>query len=648
MEVRISIWPAGHVAQVSKPALLESLVLGAAVSFWFSMATLPAAEPPVRYVGEPPPDLARPDGGLRPVVGAQNFQVFRATRARPDLSDGRGWTFNHATTLTWWQGRFYLEFINSPIDEHGWPTHAVLSSSVDGRRWTKPRIVFPAWESKTETKNGLPLRSLIHQRMGFFNAPNGRLLVLSHYGIWDKPFGGPGHVVREVGPSGSFGPIYFLRYGEGWNEARAFSPFYTASPDKGFVAACDALLADPFITDQWFETQLGYPPAAYMKIAGEYDPKDQRKALSFYRRKDGQMVALWKKAWSALSTDEGRTWSTPVQAPGFARTFAKLWGQRTEDGRFAIAYCPQDSPPGNRWPLAVVTSDDGCTFDNMLVIHGEVPLRRYPGLAKDIGPQYVRGLEGGEPPGSDLWLTYSVNKEDIWVSRVPVPIRASQTAHVHETFDDLEVGGVVTGWNIYSPLWSSVEVVAFPSRKNHSLRLKDGDPYDYARAVRVFPESSKVSVSFKLLAERTERGRLDVDLLDARGHCPVRVSWTETGAVQANTGQGPQVVRKLAEHQAGRWATAHIELDCGRQTFSLSLNGAQVLADAPLIEPAATVERLSFRTGEARPIFKEQAHIAGGPPNESLYFTGAIAPQTDRPISPAVFYLDEVQTVGQP
>ena len=612
------------------------------------LANLRAAEPPVRCVGGPPPDLTRPDGGLRPVVGAHNFQVFRATRARPDLSDGRGWTFNHATTLTWWRGRFYLEFINSPIDEHGWPTHAVLSSSADGRHWTKPKIVFPAWESKTETKDGLPLRSLIHQRMGFFNAPNGRLLVLSHYGIWDKPFGGPGHVVREVRANGSLGPVNFLRYGEGWNEARAFYPFYAASRDKGFVAACEALLDDPFITDQWFETQQGFPPDAYIKIAGEYDPKDQRKALSFYRRKDGHMVALWKKAWTALSTDEGRTWSTPVQAPGFARTFAKLWGQQTEDGRFAIAYCPQDAPPGNRWPLAVVTSDDGSTFDNMLVVHGEVPLRRYPGLAKDIGPQYVRGLEGGNPPGSDMWLAYSVNKEDIWVSRVPVPIRGGATEHVNETFNKMEPGGIVSGWNIYSPTWAPVEVVAFPSRKNRSLRLKDGDPYDYARAVKVFPESRKVSASFKLLAENPDRGRLEVELLDALGRCPVRVAWTETGAVQASVGRQPQVVRRLADSGRGHWTAARIELDGQRQAFSVWLDGQCALSNAPFAEPTATVERVSFRTGETRPIFREQAHLAGGPPNESLYFTGAIAPQTDRPIAPAVFYLDDVQTVGQP
>jgi hypothetical protein len=68
--------------------------------------TIPAlfsrgSEAPVRYVGKALPDPTRPDGGLRPAVGVQNYQVMRATRARPELSDGRGWTFNHAPMLTY-------------------------------------------------------------------------------------------------------------------------------------------------------------------------------------------------------------------------------------------------------------------------------------------------------------------------------------------------------------------------------------------------------------------------------------------------------------------------------------------------------------------------------------------------------------------
>src|SRR4051794_8359508 len=40
-------------------------------------------------------DPARADGGLAPAVGVQSFQVFRASRDVPELSDGYGWTYHH-------------------------------------------------------------------------------------------------------------------------------------------------------------------------------------------------------------------------------------------------------------------------------------------------------------------------------------------------------------------------------------------------------------------------------------------------------------------------------------------------------------------------------------------------------------------------
>jgi hypothetical protein len=42
------------------------------------------------------------------------------------------------------------------------------------------------------------------------------------------------------------------------------------------------------------------------------------------------------------------------------------------------------------------------------------------------GPQYVRGISEWSSDGSwkddAMWVAYSVNKEDVWVSRIPIPI----------------------------------------------------------------------------------------------------------------------------------------------------------------------------------------------------------------------------------
>ena len=65
-----------------------------------------------------------------------------------------------------------------------------------------------------------------------------------------------------------------------------------------------------------------------------------------------------------------------------------------------------------------------------------------------MGPQYVRGIiEGnGQPPDTAMWVTYSVNKEDIWVSRVPIPLQSTVTTPVSENFDAAVVDSRVVHW----------------------------------------------------------------------------------------------------------------------------------------------------------------------------------------------------------
>jgi len=199
-----------------------------------------------------------------------------------------------------------------------------------------------------------------------------------------------------------------------------------------------------------------------------------------------------------------------------------------------MVYIPQRN--GHRWPEAVTTSDDGITFRNMRVIHGEVPPQRYEGYSKDVGPQYLRGVceWGGDAPSlntNSIWVIYSMNKEDIWVSRIPVPIKAGVSEPVNDTFDQDALGPRVPGWNTYSPLWAPVSIAGEGS--NHYLELDDREPVDYARAIRVFPVSRSVDVSFKVEAQQVNRGRLEIELLGEQDQRPVRVVLNEEGKIQA-------------------------------------------------------------------------------------------------------------------
>jgi hypothetical protein len=592
---------------------------------------------PLRFVGDIKANTDYHHGQLRPAVGVQSYQVLRANRSHPELAEAYGWTYNHAPMLAYWGGRFFLEYLSNPIGEHMAPGQTLLTSSVDGRTWEKPRVVFPPYVVPDGIyPDDRPYRlapgtySVMHQRMGFYVAPDGRLLVSGFYGICPHYKTSPqdgrgiGRVVREVYAGGSLGPIYFVRYNRhaGWAEHNTRHPFFTASPDKGFIEACEALLDDKLVTLQWWEEDRAQD--GFFAVAGY-------QALSYYHAADGRVVGLWKHSYAAITGDDGESWSDVVRVPSLVMSGAKIWGQRTSDGRFALVYNP--STHGyHRWPLAVATGDDGYVFDDLLCVVGEVPRRRFAGNCKDFGAQYVRGIvEGnGSPPDGDLWVAYSMNKEDIWVSRIPVPVHGRVTQAVSETFDGMEPGGCVVDWNIYSPLWAPVSVVHLAEHGRSVLELRDQDPYDYAKAERVFPESSRVTIETRVMACCPGSGRLFVAVADGRGQTAVRLWFDRDGRIYALDGC---LTRDLGSYEVGQWCDVAIMLDTEQHLYDLTISGVKsekLTFDASV----SSIERVMFCTGSER---REPTPYT---PREEY---GDVE-NPDDPVDCAVYYVDCLNT----
>lgn len=536
---------------------------------------------PVAYVGG---EICNPrlhEGGFRYAIGVENIQVMRANRTHPEEAEDYGWTYNHAPNITYWQGKFYLEYLSNPVDEQQPPGQTLLVTSVDGRRWSKPVVAFPPYKAPEGVTIPKPYYGYImHQRMGFYTAPDGRLLLLAFYGHSYNPFkeGGIGRVVREIYPDGSMGPIYFIRYSSHtkWDASNTAYPFYTQSKDKGFRKACEALLADRLKTLQWIDEDRG--------LDGFYTLKDsinRVQATNWYHRQDGKVVALWKWSYAALSADEGQTWSTPVRVPSLIMAGGKQWGQRTSDGRYAICYNPIETQP-YRYPLITITSDDGIRFDSMCVVHGEVPPRRFFGENKDFGPCYVRGITEGEqqPKDQNMWLTYSVNKEDIWVARVPLPVRTTWNGPVNDRFDQILPHDVIPNWNLYRPKWANVFA------DGRSLCLTDSDCYDYARAIRVFEQGKRVNIRLRLKVV-TENGEpFEIDVTDRHGERMLSLSLKD-GVICSQQ-------QTLATYHPNEWMDINLTLDTDKRTFTCF---GRTL---PALHAVNAVERISFRTGTWR------------------------------------------------
>ncbi|MGA2443529.1 MAG: hypothetical protein ABSH08_21460, partial [Tepidisphaeraceae bacterium] len=197
------------------------------------------AQDPIRIEG---PEQSRlngklPDGGLPPVVGVRNYQVFRASRADPQITDGQGFTYNHHVDIACGAGGLYVAWDNGQKDEDTWPAREVYSTSSDGVAWTRPAELFPMGTSN-------PLR------MDFYHAANGHMLAIAARRIVRGKITNAtegGVVVRELLADHTLGAVYMLIKSPA---APGGPPFFADCKDPAFAQACGQLLADHTFLEQ--------------------------------------------------------------------------------------------------------------------------------------------------------------------------------------------------------------------------------------------------------------------------------------------------------------------------------------------------------------------------------------------------------------
>ena len=537
----------------------------------------------VHYTGSAVATPERHDGGLSPVVGVHSIQTMRGSA---------GALYNHQPMLAYWHNRFYMHYLTDPRSEHEPPGKTMLQASADGYEWSEPAVLFPEYSVPDGfTKPNLPgveakdLKAIMHQRVGFFVSSSDRLIAIGNYGVALTPTDDPndgngiGRVVREIKDNGSLGDIYFIYYNHGFSEANTDYPYYKSAKDKGFIKACDELIADPMMRMQWVEeADRG---DTILPLANPY------KAFCGYTLPDGRKAALWKHALTSISSDGGNTWREPVErAHGFVNSNAKIWGQRLSDGTYATVYNPAEY----RWPLAISLSADGLEYTTLNLVNGEVTPERHYGRYKSFGPQYTRGiLEGnGTPPDGDLWVTYSNNKEDIWVSRIRVPVSLAATEHAHRSFSDYAALADMTDWNLYSPLYAPVTL------DGEWLVLSDKDPYDYARAEKVIPATKELMVEFDVKADQNDHGQLFIEFVDGKGTVASRIVVGEDATIKVKGGARYGTLVK--RYEAGEAFHVKASLSADSHSGTYYINGKK--ASSRMFDtPVEDITRVVFRTG---------------------------------------------------
>ena len=336
-------------------------------------------------------DFELPDGGLAAYPGVANIQVFRAARG----DDGKGWTYHHHVDLACWKGRLYLAWDTCEKDEDVWPSRELYATSADGVAWSEPAELFP---------QGLST----HLRMYFFRAPNGRMLAIAglraSQRAADRAQEGRADRPRDSSAIIRSAPCTCCARRPSRQARSRRRPSDDSAGRWQFVEACKQLLANkPFLE----QSDYGYAPrrsadeVARRRAPGP--PTSPRasdfnrfgKAMAFYHRKDGALVAVMKWGWVLVSRDEGETWSPPVRPPTFVSGMAKAW--RPAHAATAATRSPTTRTCRTASRSSSCTGDDGITFGDMRVVHGELPPIRYPGLYKvarpAIRPRHLRMVQ---------------------------------------------------------------------------------------------------------------------------------------------------------------------------------------------------------------------------------------------------------------
>ncbi|HRF93286.1 MAG TPA: six-hairpin glycosidase, partial [Bacteroides graminisolvens] len=180
--------------------------------------------------------------------------------------------------------------------------------------------------------------------------------------------------------------------------------------------------------------------------------------------------------------------------------------------------------------------------------------------------------------------------EDMWVSRIPVPVKLKAAAHADDDFSQFTELSQLTDWNIYSPVWAPV------SLDKNWLLLQDKDPFDYAKIERKIPATKELKVAFDLQAGQNDKGTLQIEFLDENGIACSRLELTADGVFRA---KGGSRFGNIMKYEAGK--TYHVEalLSVANRSIQVFVDGKKA-GTRMFYAPVAAIERIAFRTGELR------------------------------------------------
>ncbi len=336
------------------------------------------------------------DLGL-PTLPGEHTVIYRATKD--------GYTFCHHPNLAVFNNRLYAMWSNGKVDEDANGQRILGCSTADGAQWTDPTVIVADPDG-----------------------PGPRAAVAAGFYVYDDTLaafytsivGG-----KQINPRSTLYAVA-TRDGKSWGAPRKIATgFFIDGPRRmgdgrlllnGQTADRQPLLIFSDSADGLSEWKPGVIPPSGMFTFPE---------PTWFRRPTGSLVMLFRtrsghsRLYASVSDDRGKTWSRPMET-GFPDATSRSFAGNLPDGTAYLISNPSTTPSteypsiGRRTPLTIALSEDGVAFTRAFVVRSEPTRMRFPGKNKLDGWQYPAAVAWN----GWLYIAYSINKEDIGITRV--------------------------------------------------------------------------------------------------------------------------------------------------------------------------------------------------------------------------------------
>ncbi len=340
-------------------------------------------------------------GNLPFLRNAKTVTLYHAT---PETG-----TYSHHSHITHFKGVLYAMWSNHLKDEDAPGQRVLMARSLDqGETWDEFMELFPPLDRvDLASEDGQGRRT---QCANGFTVIDGVLYAFSE--VWDDGgecrTGGRGRLVRTVHPDRGIGALFWL--GKESPAPKAGVPAYPIG-DPNVVGKIITHLGRPGNELTWdFRHLTTRPTAADGHLLCE--------PTSAWKLKNGTWCKLYRdlgksnQNYVSFSHDDGATWTKATQT-NFPDANSRSTAGVLPDGH---VYVVSNIFPQGRDPLAISLAGDGLTFNQVALIRRNAPPLKHEGRWKNVGFQYPHSAVIGDT----LWIVYSVNKEDIQVTQIPL------------------------------------------------------------------------------------------------------------------------------------------------------------------------------------------------------------------------------------